>query len=52
MIAGLAQRSIVVTHDLELAADAQRVLVVHEGRIVEDGSPEDSIAAYRRMCEL
>lgn len=52
VIAGLAQRSIVVTHDLELAADAQRVLVVHEGRIVEDGSPEDSIAAYRRMCEL
>ncbi len=52
VIAGLSQRSIVVTHDLELAADAQRVLVVHEGRIVKDGTPADSIAAYRRMCEL
>jgi len=42
----LDQQLVVATHDLELAADAERVLVVDEGRIVADGPPETAIASY------
>lgn len=45
--AELPQQLIVATHDLELAADMDRVLVVEAGEIVGDGSPADMIAAYR-----
>ncbi|HET7723185.1 MAG TPA: ABC transporter ATP-binding protein [Propionibacteriaceae bacterium] len=42
----LTQQVVVATHDLELAQDAERVLVVEGGRIVADGAPDDAIAAY------
>jgi biotin transport system ATP-binding protein len=42
----LDQQVIVATHDLELAQDAERVLVVENGRIVADGPPATAIAAY------
>jgi biotin transport system ATP-binding protein len=42
----LEQQLVLATHDLELAQDADRVLVVEGGRIVADGPPEDAIAAY------
>ena len=42
----LPQQVIVSTHDLDLARDADRVLVVDEGRIVADGSPADCIGFY------
>ncbi|MBI4900477.1 MAG: ABC transporter ATP-binding protein [Actinobacteria bacterium] len=42
----LEQQVVLATHDLELAQDADRVLVVEGGRIVADGRPEDAIAAY------
>ena len=42
----LDQQLVVATHDLELAADAERVLVVDEGRIVADGPPASAIASY------
>lgn len=42
----LDQHLVVATHDLELAADAERVLVVDDGRIVADGPPESAIASY------
>jgi biotin transport system ATP-binding protein len=45
-LARLEQQLVVATHDLELAADAERVLVVDEGRIVADGPPESAIASY------
>ena len=45
-LARLDQQLIVATHDLELAHDAERVLVVEGGRIVADGPPEQAIAAY------
>ncbi|MEY8565302.1 ABC transporter ATP-binding protein [Corynebacterium sp.] len=49
---GLTQQVITVTHDLELAADAQRTLCVDRGRVIDDGSPDEVIAAYvRRMSE-
>jgi len=45
--AELDQQLIVSTHDLELAADADRCLLVDSGRIVADGAPAEVIAHYR-----
>jgi biotin transport system ATP-binding protein len=42
----LDQRAIVVTHDLDLIGDYQRVLVVHEGRIAFDGAPGPAVDSY------
>jgi biotin transport system ATP-binding protein len=49
VIAGLEQQVVVITHDLELLDAFDRVLVIDGGRIVEDGAPEDSVAAYRKL---
>ncbi|MFK0006232.1 energy-coupling factor ABC transporter ATP-binding protein [Paenarthrobacter sp. NPDC090520] len=49
-IAGLEQQVIMSTHDLELAQDMDRVLVVESGRIVFDGIPAAAIAHYRELC--
>lgn len=48
-LAGLSQQVITVTHDLELALQADRTLVCDEGRIVFDGSPEDAVMHYREL---
>jgi biotin transport system ATP-binding protein len=49
LIHSLEQQVIVATHDLELAAEADRVLVVDQGRIVGDDRPEVAIAAYLKL---
>lgn len=49
-LASLPQRVVLATHDLDLALDAERVLVVDQGRIVADGSPAEAVAAYRRLA--
>ncbi|MEV7971576.1 energy-coupling factor ABC transporter ATP-binding protein [Cellulomonas sp. NPDC089187] len=49
LIAGLPQQVVLVTHDLEAAATADRVLVVDDGRIVADGAPEPTLATYREL---
>lgn len=48
-IAALDQQVILATHDLDLAADAERVLVIEAGRVVADGEPAEAIAAYLRL---
>lgn len=45
-LAGLRQQLILATHDLDLAGDADRVLVVEAGRVVADGAPAEAIPAY------
>ncbi len=45
-LTGLDQQLVIATHDLDLAADADRVLVVDDGRIVADGPPETTIPTY------
>ena len=49
VFSGLPQQVIYTTHDLEFAADADRVLVMDNGRIVFDGAPHEAIAAYRSL---
>lgn len=51
-VSGLDQQVIFSTHDLELALDAERVLVVDGGRIAFDGSPAAGVAYYRELCRL
>ena len=50
IFAELPQQIIYTTHDLDFAADAQRVLVVEDGRIVFDGGPDAALAAYRSLA--
>lgn len=45
-IAGLDETAIVTTHDLDLIADFDRVLVFENGGIAFDGPPRDAVASY------
>ena len=42
----LEQQLVVVTHDLDMLRDFDRVLVIDEGQLLYDGSPDDAIAFY------
>jgi len=48
-LAALEQQVVLATHDLDLAAEADRVLVVDGGRILADGKPAEAIGAYLRL---
>ena len=48
-LAGLSQQIILSTHDLDLALDMDRVLVVEAGRVVFDGGRRRR-RAYRALC--
>ena len=48
LFATLTQQLIVVTHDLDLISDFERVLVLDAGRIVADGQPGECLDFYRR----
>lgn len=49
MLTGLDQQVIVVTHQLELLAGFDRVIVIDDGRIVGDDVPDAAISRYRAM---
>ncbi|GLB62938.1 ABC transporter ATPase [Dietzia sp. NCCP-2495] len=48
--ATLPQQLVVVTHDLDLVADFDRVLVVDGGRVVIDDSPGPALDGYRQIA--
>lgn len=50
LIETLPQPALVVTHDLELLAGFDRVLVLEGGRVVGDAQPSAAIDLYRRLC--
>ncbi|WP_188197663.1 energy-coupling factor ABC transporter ATP-binding protein [Nonomuraea sp. SYSU D8015] len=45
----MPQQVVVVSHDLPLLAGFDRVLVLDEGRVVADGTPDEAIAHYRKI---
>lgn len=49
-IDGLDQQAIVISHDLDLVAGFERVLVFHEGRVAFDGSAPEAITRYREIA--
>ena len=49
---GLDQQLVCSTHDLELAARMDRVLLVDAGRVVGDGPPQEIIARYREQMAV
>ncbi|WP_018681816.1 energy-coupling factor ABC transporter ATP-binding protein [Actinokineospora enzanensis] len=51
VIAGLPQRVVLVTHDLDLLTDFDRVLVFDDTRVAFDGPPDKAIPAYLDLIE-
>jgi biotin transport system ATP-binding protein len=51
LLAGLPQTVVLATHDLEVALDADRTLVVERGRVVYDGQPAAAVAHYRQTAD-
>ncbi|WP_027487170.1 energy-coupling factor ABC transporter ATP-binding protein [Allorhizobium undicola] len=49
-IDGLQEQAIVISHDLELVASFQRVLVFHQGNLAFDGAAGEAIARYREIA--
>ena len=47
----LEQQVIVVTHDLDMLADFDRVLCIDDGSLVYDGAPQDAIAFYTDLMD-
>lgn len=49
ILRALAQQVIVVTHNLDLIADFDRVLVIDDGTVVADDEPAPAIDFYRKL---
>ncbi|NMR32163.1 energy-coupling factor ABC transporter ATP-binding protein [Crystallibacter degradans] len=49
-LASLPQQVILATHDLELALDSERTLVVDSGTVIYDGDPPAAVDYYRKLC--
>ena len=48
---GLDQQLIVVTHDLEMLDNFDRVLCINDSELVYDGPPADAVAFYRDLMK-
>lgn len=48
-IAGLDETAIVITHDLDLIADFDRVIMFNDGHVAFDGPPREAIARYLEL---
>ncbi|UXN03439.1 energy-coupling factor ABC transporter ATP-binding protein [Bartonella sp. HY406] len=51
LINNLPQRVVLVSHDLELLQDFDRVIVIDEGKIAYDGSAYDAIEFYKNLMQ-
>jgi biotin transport system ATP-binding protein len=51
VVAELPQQVVLVTHDLDLLDQFDRVLVFDEGRLVADAAPAEAVGRYRALLE-
>lgn len=51
-LAALPQQVLLVTHQVELLAGFDRVVVLDEGRVVADGPPGQAVAAYHDLMAV
>lgn len=51
LLARLPQQVVLVTHDLDLLGDFDRVIVLDAGRVVADDEPEPAVRFYRKLAE-
>jgi biotin transport system ATP-binding protein len=49
-LSGLEQQIVMSTHDLDLALEMDRVLVIEAGRVMFDGGPAAAVDAYRALA--
>ncbi|WP_246658319.1 ABC transporter ATP-binding protein [Rhizobium sp. FKY42] len=49
-IANLPEQAVIVSHDLDLVAGFERVLVFHEGRLAFDGWGHEALRFYRELA--
>ncbi len=49
-LSGLDQQIVMSTHDLDLALEMDRVLVIEKGKVAYDGGAAEAVAAYRDLC--
>jgi biotin transport system ATP-binding protein len=49
ILAGLRQQVLLVTHDLDLLAEFDRVVVLDGGKVVADDAPGPALAYYRAL---
>lgn len=49
-MAALPQQRIVISHDLALIEDFERVLLFHDGRLLADATPAIAIARYQEIA--
>jgi biotin transport system ATP-binding protein len=50
LVESLPESAIVISHDLELVADYERVLVFHEGNLIADAPAGEAIRCYREIA--
>ncbi len=50
LVESLSESAIVISHDLELVADYERVLVFHEGNLVADAPAQEAIRRYKEIA--
>ena len=49
-IEGLPEDTVVITHDLALVENVDRLLLFHEGRLAADGDPPETIRRYHEIA--
>ena len=49
-IRGISQRIIMVTHDLDLVTEFDRVICFDQGAVLADGSPDEVLPLYKQHC--
>jgi biotin transport system ATP-binding protein len=51
LLAGLDEQVVLVTHQLALLDDFDRVVVLDAGRVVADGTPDQAVSAYTALLD-